>query len=154
MALWYTTYRDNRETSNNFYYGRAVHLNEIGLDEMAEKIQAKCSMRKSDVMAVLVELFDVMNDELRNSNIVVWPKIGRFKMNIVSKGVEQEEDYSVDCIRRTKILFSPERKRRTDGSYTRAMSEGIVFKKVKFAPTNDANSIAEINEEGEEESEP
>ena len=96
MAVFYNTYRDNRETSNNFYYGRVVHLNTVNLNDIAERVQRNCSMKKSDCLAVMTEMIEVMNDELRNSNIVNIDGFGRFKLMISSKGVEQEEDYSVD----------------------------------------------------------
>ena len=140
MAVFYNTYRDNRETSNNFYYGRVVHLNTVNLNDIAERVQRNCSMKKSDCLAVMTEMIEVMNDELRNSNIVNIDGFGRFKLMISSKGVEQEQDYSVDCIRRAHVRFLPTGTRdASTGKTTRAWTSGITYKKSTGASTANDN---------------
>ena len=73
MAVKYKLYQDKRENSKHFgeWYGRAVMTDVINLPQIAERIQRNCSMKASDVNAVLTELVEVMKDELQASHRVV-----------------------------------------------------------------------------------
>ena len=56
--------KKNLKTYNKFY-ARAVYLGTTELAGMADKIQANCSVKKSDVLAVLTEL--KRGNDYRNS---------------------------------------------------------------------------------------
>ena len=62
MALLYKTYRDNRIDSDHLWYARAIQLNTINTAGLEDIIQRNCSMKRSDVLAVLTELVEVMTD--------------------------------------------------------------------------------------------
>ncbi|SFG63693.1 HU family DNA-binding protein [Prevotella sp. KH2C16] len=96
MAILYRLYQDNR--SNSLYpgkwYAKAVHQNIVGLDTVAERIQRNCSMKKSDVLAVLTEMVEVMKDELQSSNIVKLDGFGQFKVGITTKPAATAADFN------------------------------------------------------------
>ena len=87
MAILYKLWQDNRKTSlyPGKWYAKAVHQTTVGLSDVAERIQRNCSMKKSDVQAVLTEMVEVMKDELQNSNIVRLDGFGSFKVGMKTK---------------------------------------------------------------------
>ena len=52
------------------YYAQAQARGDISLRDMAERIQATCTVHKSDVYAVLVALEDVVAEAIQNGEIV------------------------------------------------------------------------------------
>lgn len=96
MAILYKLWQDNRK--NTMYpgkwYARAVHQSVVDLDAVAERIQRNCSMKKSDVLAVLTELVEVMKDELQNSNIVKLDGFGQFKVGMKTKPASTAADFN------------------------------------------------------------
>lgn len=96
MAILYKLYQDNRKNSSypGKWYARAVHQNTVGLSEIAARIQRNCSMKKSDVIAVLTELIEVMRDELQASNAVKLDGIGIFRAGIKTIPADTAADFS------------------------------------------------------------
>ena len=93
----------------NKYYARAVYLGTTDLAGMAEKIQANCSVKKSDVLAVLTELAEVMTSELQESKIVKIAGLGSFKLSLKCVGAATLQEFSVaKNIKKINIRFSPE----------------------------------------------
>lgn len=95
MPLFYKIVRDKRIDSDHLFYARAVHNSAVTTDDLAEIIQRNCSMKKSDVLAVLTELVEVMTDELQASKTVKLDGLGSFKLGVRSKGADSEEKFSV-----------------------------------------------------------
>lgn len=112
MAILTKIYRDNREQSQNLYYGRAVILNTLNTNDLAQIIQANCTVKKSDVVAVLTELVEVMTTQLQNSNAIKLDGFGTFKIGIKSAGATSAKEYSVaDHIVGFRCNFTPEGKK-------------------------------------------
>ena len=95
MALLYKIVRDNRKNSGNLYYGRAVQLQMVDTDALADIIQRNCTVKKSDVLAVINELIEVMTDKLQNSCTVKLDGFGTFKIGLKTKGADKPEDFSI-----------------------------------------------------------
>ena len=89
------------------YYGHVQASGDISLREMAERIQATCTVHKSDVFAVLVALEDVITDALKSGEIVRLGDLGTLQIGISSKGAATEEDYSETLIKKARINFRP-----------------------------------------------
>ena len=62
------------------YYGHVQAKGDVSIREMAEQIQASCTVTKSDVYAVLVALEDVIIDALKGGEIVRLGDIGSFQI--------------------------------------------------------------------------
>ena len=110
MAILYKLYQDNR--SNSLYpgkwYAKAVHQNIVGLDAVAQRIQRNCSMKKSDVLAVLTEMVEVMKDELQSSNIVRLDGFGQFKVGMRTRPAATAADFnSAKHVAGYRINFLP-----------------------------------------------
>lgn len=129
MAVLFSIYRDNRKEGTHRYYGRAVHLNTIGTDQLADRIQANCSMKKSDVLAVINELVEVMTIELQNSNIVRLDGFGAFKINLKTYGADTKDEFKSDTnIKSARVNFLP-KGMKTNGVMTRAFVNGVKYKR-------------------------
>lgn len=131
MAISYVTYQDTRKGGNHLWYGRAVHPTTIGLNEIADRIQRNCSMKKSDVLAVLTEMIEVMNDEMQNSNKVKLDGLGTFYINLRSGGAIDEKSYNAnEHIRGFRVKFLASGKK-SNGIFTRTFTNGLTVKKAQ-----------------------
>ena len=68
------------------YYGHVQASGDINIREMSERIQATCTVHKSDVFAVLVALEDVITEALKGGEIVRLGDLGTLQIGISSKG--------------------------------------------------------------------
>ena len=91
------------------YYAQAQARGDISLRDMAERIQASCTVHKSDVYAVLVALEDVVAEAIQNGEIVRLGELCTLQVSLSGKGALTEEDYDVSLIKRSKIIFRPGR---------------------------------------------
>ena len=119
------------------YYGHVQANGEVNVREMAERIQANCTVTKADVYAVLVALEDVIIDALSNGEIVRLHNLGTLQIGLHSKGAMSEKQWSVENIKRANVNFR-------SGRALEKMLNSLNFTKVaiKYVP------VAE--EEGEE----
>lgn len=103
-------YKNSNSSYNNFFYPRAVVTGEIDLNGIAEKVQANSSLKRSDVLACLTELSEVMREALLDGKRVRLNGLGMFKVGIVTKKmVEDIKDFNVsECVGGYKINFLPE----------------------------------------------
>ncbi|KXB83653.1 putative DNA-binding protein [Prevotella sp. DNF00663] len=112
MAVNYKLYQCKRE--GRFlgkWYARAVHNGVVGTDELAEIMQRNCTVKKSDIKAVLTELVEVMQDELQNSKRVRIDGLGSFKLGISSLAAPTAKEYTIaKHVKRVHVLFMPETK--------------------------------------------
>ena len=89
------------------YYGHVQASGDINIREMSERIQATCTVHKSDVYAVLVALEDVVADAIQNGEIVRLGDLCTLQVSLSGKGALSEEEYTTDLIKRAKINFRP-----------------------------------------------
>lgn len=82
-------------------------------------------MKKSDVMAVLVEMIETMNYELQNSNKVKLNGLGTFYVSLRTKGVSEEEKFNAnDNVKAFTVNFLAEG-RKQNGKMVRTFTDGI-----------------------------
>ena len=151
MAVLYRLSQNNNKKNTKAYgkwYARAVATNTIGLNEVAQRIQQNCSMKKSDVKAVLDELIEVMTQELQNSHVVKLDGLGSFRMGLNSTGTVTVREFNASKnVVGIHVCFQPEQKRGADKKTVKSLINGAT---VKEAPKNTV--MAEPNEdEGENE---
>ncbi len=111
MAIKYRMYQDNREDSaqRGKWYAKAVPDELVETDQLAEMIQRNSSMKRSDVLAVLTELSEVLRDQLLAGNRVKINGIGSFKVGFTSKPAETREEWSAAThVSGTRVNFLPE----------------------------------------------
>ena len=106
------------------YYGHVQASGDIDIREMSERIQATCTVHKSDVFAVLVALEDVITEALKSGEIVRLGDLGTLQIGISSKGAVTEEEFSDALIHKARINFRP-------GSALMGALTNLTFAKVK-----------------------
>ena len=135
MALLYKLVRDNRKDSNNLWYGKAVQINSIDMEGIAEIIQRNCTVKKSDVLAVLTELVETMTDQLQNSVTVKLDGFGTFKIGLKTVGAIKAEDFTISRnVRGLRVNFLSEGKKdQATNKVTRKFLQGAVLQ--RYDPT-------------------
>ena len=97
MAVLYRLYQNNNKKNTKAYgkwFAKAVHTNVYGTDELAQEVQRNCSMKKSDVKAVIEELCEVMARELGNSHAIKLSGLGTFRAGLKSTGTVTVREFN------------------------------------------------------------
>ena len=116
------------------WYARMVPMATIDTRKLAEIIQRNCTVKKSDVLAVLDELVETMRDQLQDSKRVKLDGFGSFKIGLNSKGARTARSFTVaDHIEGMHIVFSPENTKDSAGNRTKQFLQGV---KVEELPLN------------------
>ena len=89
------------------YYAQAQARGDVNVREMAERIQATCTVHKSDVYAVLVALEDVIAEALQNGEIVRLGDLCTLQVSLSGKGAMTEDEYTTDLIKKSRVNFRP-----------------------------------------------
>ena len=74
------------------FYAQAQARGDVNIREMSERIQATCTVHKSDVYAVLVALEDVVAEAIQNGEIVRLGDLCTLQVSLTGKGALTEED--------------------------------------------------------------
>lgn len=89
------------------YYALAQARGEMGIREMADRIQQMCTVTRADTMAVLISLGTVMRDGLCAGEIVRLGDLGSFQIGLNGEGSVTEEEYHTGLIKKARINFRP-----------------------------------------------
>ena len=119
-------FKNSNSAYNNYYYPRAVVSGEVNLYEIAEKIQANCSLKKGDVLACLTELVEYVREALLDSKRVRLNGLGMFRIGIITKKmVKNKEDFTVrECIGGYRVNFLPEYNVEASGRHNSKLLSG------------------------------
>lgn len=113
MAVMYKLYQNNRKDSKTKgkWYARAIHTQMTETDVLAERIQRNCTVKRSDVLAVLSELVEVMQDELQACHVVKLNGFGLFKIGMRTKPADTAAKFNVsENVVNFRVNFIPEMK--------------------------------------------
>jgi predicted histone-like DNA-binding protein len=112
MAIKYRLYQDNRAESKNRgkWYARAIYpKTPKSTKDLAQMIQDNVSVKKSDVIAVLDELVNVMKLWLQESYRVKLDGFGSFKIGLATKPADTAKDFSASKhVVGSRVNFQPE----------------------------------------------
>ena len=136
MSVYYRLHQDQSvgTKKSGKWYARMVPMATIDTRKLAEIIQRNCTVKKSDVLAVLDELVETMRDQLQDSKRVKLDGFGSFKIGLKSKGARTARSFTVsDHIEGTHIVFSPENTKDSAGNRTKQFLQGV---KVEELPEN------------------
>ena len=89
------------------FYAQAQARGDVNVREMAERIQATCTVHKTDVYAVLVALEDVVKEAIQNGEIVRLGELCTLQVSLSGKGTLTEKEYDDSLIKKAKINFRP-----------------------------------------------
>ena len=116
------------------WYARAVPIGVINTRGLAEIIQRNCTVKRSDVMAVIEELVEVMKDQMQDSKRVKLDGFGSFKIGLNCRGARSAKAFTItDNIEGMHVVFTPERSHDQAGNRTKQFLQGV---KVEELPEN------------------
>ena len=116
------------------WYPRAVMTNTVDTNELANIMQRNCTVKKSDILAVISELIETMQDQLQDSKRVKLNGFGTFKIGLTSEGADSAADFSSSKhIKGLHVLFQPEVKTDSNGQRQKTFISGCT---VQEAPKN------------------
>lgn len=136
MAVFYKLYQDNRETSKfkGKWYGRAVHTGTVDIDDLADEMQANCTVKRADIVAVLSELVETMKTHLQMSHRVKLDRLGTFKIGMSTRPAASIKEFTAnDNVKSVHVLFQPETKIEKNKTRVKALINGC---KVQELPKN------------------
>ena len=136
MPVFYRLHQDQSVGTKRSgkWYARMVPTATINTRILAEIIQRNCTVKKSDVMAVIEELVEVMKDQMQDSKRVKLDGFGSFKIGIESKGAQTAGKYSVaEHVKGLHVVFMPERTTDSGGNKSKQFLQGC---RVEELPLN------------------
>ena len=157
MAVLFRLSQNNNEYSPAFgkWYAKSVMTETVDTEALATIMQRNCTVKKSDILAVITELIETMQDQLQNSKRVKLNGFGAFKIGIENAKGGAKSASEFDARRDVKglhVLFQPEVKTDSTGQRQKTFITGCT---VQEAPKNDVDtskvkdgSAGEAEEEG------
>lgn len=127
MSVMYRKYQNKNVKNQKCFgkwYARAVTVATMSTDQVSEKIEANCSMKRADVLAVLSEMAVVIKDALNDSKRVVIDGLGAFKPTLHTTPAETSKDFSAGKnVKSIGILFQPQTIVTSDGKHVKKLME-------------------------------
>ena len=114
------------------YYALAQARGEMGIREMADRIQQMCTVTRADTLAVLVALEEEVCRGLCNGEIVRLGELGSLQVGVKSEGVRLEADFHESMINKIWVRFRP-------GMVLKGMLDGAAFERV--SPRKEAGRV-------------
>ena len=136
MAVFYKLHQEKRKESKfkGQWYARAVATETVNTMALADIMQQNCTLKRSDIVAVIAELVDVMKQQLQDSKRIKLDGLGTFKIGLNTKPAAKAEDFNVTKnVVGTHVLFRPEVRVNKDKSRVKALLHGC---KVRELPDN------------------
>jgi len=124
--LYYKMYQVKGEVgkASGKWFARSVTSGTLETVDIADHIQSNCTVKYSDVIAVLRELAEVLKEKMQEGYSVHLDNIGYMKMGISSKCVDTLDEFDQSKhMRKPRIIFTPESTREKD-------SQGVYRKQV------------------------
>lgn len=131
MSVVYRLTQDNRKQSKTKgkWYARSLHTGVIDIDGLANIMQANCTLKKSDILAVIAELVDVMRAQLQNSQKVILGGLGSFKVGLKTKPADTSLDFNPQKnIVGARVLFHPTTYTTANRKRTSFLLQGMTVK--------------------------
>ena len=103
----------------------------VDTDALAEIMQRNCTVKKSDIVAVITELIETMQDQLQDSKRVKLNGFGSFKIGMSGEGANTLDEFSAGKnIRDLHVLFQPEVKMDGNGVRQKTFITGCTVQEV------------------------
>ena len=88
-------------------YAKAQINRELSLRELSARVAAQTTVSRADVYAVIISTVENMVDALRAGDQVDFGELGKFRLQISSKGAESAETFTANHIIGVNIQFVP-----------------------------------------------
>ena len=133
MAVFYRLSQVTSPNQKGYgkWYPRAVMTNTVDTDALATIMQRNCTVKKSDILAVISELIETMQDQLQDSKRVKLNGFGTFKIGMSSTGADKASDFDArKHIKGLHVLFMPEVKTDSEGQRQKTFISGCSVQEV------------------------
>ena len=159
MSVFYRLHQDKSKNTSRTgkWYARMVPMSIVNTRQLAEIMQRNCTVKKSDILAVLDELVETMRDQLQDSKRVKLDGFGSFKIGVSSIGAATANEFSAaNHIKGMHIVFTPESTSDSTGARTKQFLQGAkaeelplnVNERKKGSLTPNASPTGEGNQGG------
>lgn len=88
-------------------YAKAQINGEMTLKTLSEEVGNKCTVHKADVAAVLIAAVETMLKALKEGKQVDFGELGKFRLQITSKGALTADKFTAENITGVNIQFIP-----------------------------------------------
>ena len=129
-------------------YAKAQVMQEMSLKTLSRKVAAACTCTRADVTAVLISTVEQMIEALRDGMQVELGDLGKFRLQVESKGALSMDDFTSDYIKSVRIQFVPGEDLSTlftGMEFARVPSRAAVKELLK--KKQEAEKAAELNQE-------
>ena len=109
--MHYKIIKESKPNLKNYgrYKAVAVHYQTVDTARLCREIQDNCSLKRSDVKAVLAELSELLVRHLQDGHRVRLDGVGLLKLEIESDKVDKPGDFVAEKhIRGVRLHFLPE----------------------------------------------
>ena len=135
-------------------YAKAQINGEMTLKELSKEVSTKSTVHAADVYAVLIASVESMFAALKAGKQVDFGELGKFRLQITSKGAITAEDFTADNITGATIQFIP-------GDDLKGIFQGMEFNLVASRAAQAAllraqkkgETIVDLSKPGEDEEE-
>ena len=135
-------------------YAKSQINGEISLKELSKEVSTKSTVHAADVYAVLIATTESMLAALKAGKQVDFGELGKFRLQITSKGAITAEDFTADNITGVTIQFIP-------GDDLKGIFQGMEFNLVASRAAQAAllraqkkgETIVDLSKPGEDEEE-
>lgn len=111
MAVFYRLYQNNNKSASGYrkWYARAVVTETMTTRQLAEIMQENCTVKRSDIEAVLRELVPTMTRAMQDSKRVKIDGLGSFKIGLKTKAAASAKEFNAQKnVRGMHVNFMPE----------------------------------------------
>ena len=111
MSVFYRLYQNNNKQSSGYnkWYARAVMTETMTTRQLAEIMQENCTVKRSDIEAVLREIVPTMTRAMQDSKRVKIEGLGTFKIGLKTKGAASAKAFNVkENVTGMHVNFLPE----------------------------------------------
>ena len=88
-------------------YAKAQINGELSLKELSQEVSNKCTVHRADVSAVLIATVETMLAALKAGKQVDFGELGKFRLQITSKGALTADDFDSTYITGVNIQYVP-----------------------------------------------
>ena len=142
MAVNYKIYQNKREgNTKDMFYARVALGETVTIKTLAQRMQDNCTVKYSDIVAVLAELSGTMKEELQRGNRVKIDGLGTFKIGISTKPAQTAKEFTIANISGTHVNFTPETT--VDASTKKRVKSMLTGLKLKEADSYESLKEAE-----------
>jgi predicted histone-like DNA-binding protein len=88
-------------------YAKAQISEELSLKELSKQVAAQTTVSRADVSAVLISTVENLFEALRSGKQVDFGELGKFRLQVTSRGAETAEKFTATNITGVNIQYVP-----------------------------------------------